>query len=1049
MRVRAGSCSSEPNWRVQHARSCTKQHFRGLFWPFFHGFLGAFALGAGTLAISKTYCVFEKIPFLTSDMFTMAKIRDGSTYLDSHLCHNDYYAKDEQVSGQWVGNLARDFNLADKPVEAGDKSFEALRAGYRPDKQGERLTQRQNDTRKTTEEDALRALKRQRLYSGEKGKVITPAEVSDYLKKHPETSNRVALFDFQCSAQKSVSIMAVTFADDRLREAHEKASTLAFAELEQFAGRQTGNGKSRTLETTGNLVAAKFTHDASRELDAQLHSHFVVANVTRGQDGKLYALGEADMCRAIRYAGKIYQNEMAKSCLGLGYDIEIQRDAKGGVTGFEIAGVTSEIRERHSQRSAQLAKAIEDFENRLGYSPSVPEIHVLVTESRTLGRNAMHEISTPEVRAMQLERFSEEEREALDALHEKAVQKVTAAAAAPLQRPEDREAAAIHHAREHGFERTSVKPAHAVLADALNADLGRVDLERLKVELAKDSELVPLEGKELARRFTTRENLGREKWAVDNASQRQGTLKPFSSKSPVADLSAWTRANKGFELGEDQQDAVRHVLESADGVFGIRGLAGSGKTTMLQELSHQLGERDQQLLYLAPTASAVETLRKEGFERAMTVARYLSAAAKDPENFRGHVVLMDEAGLQSVKQGVEVQELATTLNQRLGLIGDTRQHVSVEAGDYLRLLEDHANLSTATLGRIQRQRSEVYRKAVESFAAGKTREGFARLDQMGSVLDAGADYLRSAAEAYLTHVRNGHPLNEVLAVAPTHSELDTLNASIRAGLKASGHIAGEEKPREVFVPHSWTSAQKRQAASYRPGDVLQFTPPSPSTHRLGARSLDALKRDEIALAEGSAKSGERVTVLAIDGKNLLLSNGARMNPWRDGTKVEPGKLEVLDLAEGDRLLIRANDPNAGLVNGQILTVAEVRDNGEVATREGQVIPAQFGRLAHGYAVTSHASQGKTVDHVVIAGDQLNARALYVASSRGRESAILFVPDKDRMKDSLKDSDIRPVAMDLATSNATRRKSLLDRHGKTKETFGTNKAAARRSSQQEH
>ncbi len=958
-------------------------------------------------------------------MFTMAKIRDGSTYLDSHLCHNDYYAKDEQVSGQWVGNLANDFELAGKPVEAGDKAFEALRAGYRPDQPGERLTQRQNDTRKTTEEDALRALKRQRLYSGEKDKAVAPAEVAEYLQKHPETSNRVALFDFQCSAQKSVSIMAVTFADDRLREAHEKASTAAFAELEQFAGRQTGNGKNRTLETTGNLVAAKFTHDASRELDAQLHSHFVVANVTRGQDGKMYALGEADMCRAIRYAGKIYQNEMAKSCLGLGYEIEIQRDARGGVTGFEIAGVTSEIRDRHSQRSAQLAKAIEDFEKRLGYSPSVPEIHVLVTESRSLGRNAMHEVSTPEVRAMQLERFSAEERQSLDAIHEKARQKASAAPMARLQRTDDREAAAIHHAREHGFERTSVKPGHAVLADALNADLGRVDLGRLKRELGKDSELVPLGGKELAARFTTRENLNREKWAVENAIQRQGTVLPVTEKSPISDLSAWTRAHKGFELGGDQQEAVRHVLESPDGVFGIRGLAGSGKTTMLQELSHQLGERHQQLLYLAPTASAVETLRKEGFDSAMTVAKYLSAAAKDPENFRGHVVLVDEAGLQSVKQGVEVQQLATALSQRLGLIGDTRQHVSIEAGDYLRLLEDHANLSTATLGHIQRQQSEAYRMAIESFAAGKTREGFARLDQMGSVHDAGADYLRHAAAAYLHHVRNGHTLNEVLAVAPTHSELDTLNEAIRNGLKVSGHVAETERPREIFIPHSWTNAQKRDSASYRPGDVLQFTPPSPSTHRLGARSLDALKRDEIALAEGSAKPGERVTVLSVDGKNLLLSNGARMNAWRDGTKAEPGKLATLDLAEGDRLLIRANHPKSGLVNGQILTVAEVRDNGEIATREGPVVPALFGQLAHGYAVTSHASQGRTVDHVVIAGDQLNARSLYVASSRGRQSATLFVPDKDRLKESLKDSEIRPVALDLNRPSATVKRRLLE------------------------
>jgi ATP-dependent exoDNAse (exonuclease V) alpha subunit len=118
-----------------------------------------------------------------------------------------------------------------------------------------------------------------------------------------------------------------------------------------------------------------------------------------------------------------------------------------------------------------------------------------------------------------------------------------------------------------------------------------------------------------------------------------------------------------------------------------------------------------------------------------------------------------------------------------------------------------------------------------------------------------------------------------------------------------------------------------------------------------------------------------------------------------------------------------------LVNGQILTVARVRESGEIATREGPIVPALFGQLAHGYAVTSHASQGRTVDHVVIAGDQLSARSLYVASSRGRKSATLFVPDKDRLKESLKDSETRPVALDLRRLPSTVKKNLLETAGR--------------------
>ena len=131
-------------------------------------------------------------------------------------------------------------------------------------------------------------------------------------------SNRVAFLDFQCSAQKSVSILAVLGGDKRLRIAHERAARVALSELERFASRQNNTPFKRQSAVTGNICAAAFTHDASRALDPQLHTHFVIANATRDQTGKWYALNEYEMVRAVRYAGKVYQNEMARAVDGVG-----------------------------------------------------------------------------------------------------------------------------------------------------------------------------------------------------------------------------------------------------------------------------------------------------------------------------------------------------------------------------------------------------------------------------------------------------------------------------------------------------------------------------------------------------------------------------------------------------------------------------------------------------------------------------------------------------------------------------------------------------------
>jgi len=73
------------------------------------------------------------------------------------------------------------------------------------------------------------------------------------------------------------------------------------------------------------------------------------------------ALNEFEMVKAIRYAGKVYQNEMARSCIKFGYDIELIREQKRGITGFEIKGVSAELLERYSKRRKEVEAGIEKF----------------------------------------------------------------------------------------------------------------------------------------------------------------------------------------------------------------------------------------------------------------------------------------------------------------------------------------------------------------------------------------------------------------------------------------------------------------------------------------------------------------------------------------------------------------------------------------------------------------------------------------------------------------------------------------------------------------
>src|SRR5438876_8574895 len=150
-------------------------------------------------------------------------------YFVEHLAQNDYYAAGEIRPGQWIGAGAERLGLRDGQ-EVTREQFCALCENQNP-QSGERLTLRQN-----------------------------------------RTDERRVFFDFTCSPPKSVSVLAVVMDDRRLIEAHEDAARIAFRELETFAAtrvRKAGNQRDRT---TGNLIAAAFTHSSSRALDPQLHT---------------------------------------------------------------------------------------------------------------------------------------------------------------------------------------------------------------------------------------------------------------------------------------------------------------------------------------------------------------------------------------------------------------------------------------------------------------------------------------------------------------------------------------------------------------------------------------------------------------------------------------------------------------------------------------------------------------------------------------------------------------------------------------------------------
>jgi conjugative relaxase-like TrwC/TraI family protein len=861
-------------------------------------------------------------------MFTMAKIRDGRTYLGAHLTSNDYYCENESVAGHWIGLGAERLGLQGQ-IQAGDKAFEALRQNRLPDGTGK----------------------------------LTPRD----------SENRVKFFDFQCSAQKSVSVMAVTLGDTRLLTAHDSAALLAFGELEKFAARQANTALARVDIRTASVAAASFRHTASRALDPQVHTHFVTANATWDEKAKGWrALTEFQMVKAVRYAGKVYQNEMARACRALGYSVAEARDSRGTVTGFELSGVPSSVCKRFSKRRAQIEREITKFREDRGREPSPVEVHAMTVGTRD---DKLAEITTSKVLEAQRRQLTPEERAALENLKDDALSR---SLQSTQEATPSRERESLQAAMGLLYERRSVVLGHELLAEALNQNLGHVDLPRLK-SLAQKTDLIGLTDKSwLHESFATRGGLESEQWSVGFVDRTRGTFDRLGREAP--ELPS--------HLSPEQRAAAMEILASRDQVICFRGAAGVGKTTVLSALWTEAAATGNPILACAPTSSGVDTLRKDGLAATTLTDLLQNIAQRGPQRLAGALLIVDESGLASNRQGAELLRLAERHSARVLFIGDTRQHSAVEAGDFLRVLESHSSLHRVELSSIRRQEVPAYRDAVCSLAAGATRVGLEKLDALGWVKEGRVEYLRNAAADYLKLLGSGPVTADVLAVTPTWAEHNAFTREIRARLKERGTLE-EGNMVVAWEPLKWTRSQTADARNYEPGMIVSFN-----------RSLEGFKAGHAAPVNRLDHGG--VWVMSPQGER-------RLPLGKLGFSV--ARAVGIEIAPGDRLLIRANDRSSGLINGERVTVAAIAF-GRLRFTDGRSVDTRrFGHFIHGYAVTSHASQSKTVDHVVVVARQLDAKAAYVACSRARLSCTLHTPDKAALMDRIAKGD-RPAALDL-------------------------------------
>jgi conjugative relaxase-like TrwC/TraI family protein len=528
---------------------------------------------------------------------------------------------------------------------------------------------------------------------------------------HPKTgeqltvrtrSERTVGYDFTFSVPKSVSLLYARTGDQQILDAFRGAVDETMREMEAEMKSRVRKKGQDTDRTTGNMVWAEFIHTTSRPVDGipdpQLHAHLFVPNLTWDAKEDRWKAGQfRELKRDAPYYQAAFRVRLANRLQDLGFGVERKRDD------FEIAGIPADLLKRFSRRTALIEKVAK--EKGISDPDRKAELGAETRERKD------HELTLDELRKTWDGRLTLEERHALDGIYCRAT---------TYAKPARDEERAVDYAIEHSFVRDAVVPERKLLTEALKRGIGSVTVDGVTSEL-RDRPLIrsEVDGRKLA---TTKEMLELESRVIDFARLGRGRCRPLGdSERPCS--RDW--------FNDGQKAAVRHALTSRDRVMIIRGVAGTGKTTLEQEIGEALAEAGRPVVALAQSVKASrEVLREEaGFRDADTLARFL-VDQKMQEAARNGVILVDEASQLGTRDMLRVFDVAERVGARVLLVGDRRQHRAVLAGEPLKLLEEKAGLPVTEVTEILRQQGD-YKKAAKALSEGRTEDGFEQLDKLG------------------------------------------------------------------------------------------------------------------------------------------------------------------------------------------------------------------------------------------------------------------------------------------------------------------------------
>lgn len=854
-----------------------------------------------------------------------------------------------------------------------------------------------------------------------------------------QVENRRSGVDLTFSAPKSVSLLAYVTGDKRIlgeNGANMKAVARAMAWVEKnlAEGRKDVEGRKVPVQT-GNLVFALFQHDTSRALDPQAHVHAVIANLTKMPDGKWQALHADKIWSNNTVIGSIYHAFLREEMEKLGYQVEL----KGKHGTFEVAGVPKAVLEAFSQRrEAILEKAAElgitspKGRDSVTTNTRDPKLNVedrdglrreWIDKAAALGFDGKALLEAALARSEQREPGSALERgyravsEALTSAWDKLGDVLK-----PHDPLVDRGLARVTHSPAEARAQLAIASAVRMLSEreaAFNVNqLGKTALdlglkgvtvdhvERRIAQLVERGQLIAGEarvGDTRPRMVTTQEALRTEERILKAVKEGKGASTPMIAESEAPER---LQAHADRELNAGQLAAATLIVSSEDRTVVVQGIAGAGKSTMLQSVARVAEAEGRAVTGLAFQNKMVADLAEGAGIKSQTIASFILANERHVTNrqgdaydqaravFGGQMLVVDETSMVSSDDMLKLHQISAALGvDKLVLVGDRQQLSSIDAGKSFALIQAGGG-TMARMDENIRQRTDQLRTVAALANVGEASKAMKVLGD--SVIEHKSPALH-AAEMWLGLSTADRESTAVFASGRASRAI--INQRIQDGLAAEGTVRGEGIHLTVYERVNTTREELRYASTYRPGQTLEVG-------RGGGQDVGlAAGRYNVDKVHPNGK------VDLLDGRRRIRFDPQKLSPTEKRDRLQLSEKKDLHLREGDRVRWTANDKGRGLHNAALARVLTIDASGvtvETAGKERLTLDLgdpMLSRLDLAYSLNMHMAQGITTDKAITVMSSQernlsNQRLFNVGVTRVRDELTMVVDDKAKLERQL-------------------------------------------------